>query len=313
MGRSGMATEITPPPDGPAAIPPPPDYQGPAPTEKPGLTLGRVGQIAKEELGKVPGRVVEDVKAGVEGIVHPKMSTVLPLSLGPGAGVVSRVGSVAAGRMLDDPKATVGENLATAGTAATTAGLWEAAFGVAPKLGASKFGIPSLEALSKRVGAFKYATEAPMKAYEAIKDRVPKGKWMFVPTINPKQAITAKEAAETLGTLTGLEYEVARKEIKAELDRLDIWRGGLPDRPGRGPRPYAGSSFETRTSDKRFEPSDVAKKGAAAVKTLRDPFTRTAADVAATEDAGGIPLGLWPPLMATPESLRGIAEKVIRR
>src|SRR5437867_2685056 len=64
-------------------------------------TIGKIGQIAKEGLGRVPSRVREEVKGIVEGIRDPKMSTVLPLTLGPGAGVVSRVGSVAMGRMMD--------------------------------------------------------------------------------------------------------------------------------------------------------------------------------------------------------------------
>lgn len=299
--------------DGPPGfkeVPPPPGFREiTAAPEKQGLTLGRVGQIATEELGKMPGRVKEDIAGAVEDIRNPKMSTVLPLSLGPGAGVVPRIGAVTAGRMVDDPKGTLGENLMTAAKTATVAGLWEAAFGLAPKLGASKFGVPSLEGLSKRVEAFDYASKAPMQAYEAIKDRVPKGKWMFVPTINPKQAITAKEAAEGLAKLERLDYEAARKEIKAELDRLDVWRAGLPGRPGRGPRPYAGSAFETRTSATRFEPSDVAKRGAATAQAMKSPLTRMAADVGATgEDIEGVPRGALPFMMGT-GSLKDLAAR----
>lgn len=306
-----MAAEITPPPDA-STIPPPPDYKpSAAEPEKPkGLTLGRVGQIAGEELAKVPGRVVEDVKGAVEGIRNPKMSTVLPLSLGPGAGVVPRIGAVTAGRMVDDPKGSLGENLMTAGKTATVAGLWEAAFGIAPKLGISKIGVPSLESLGKRVQAFAYATRAPMEAYEAIKDRVPKGKWMFVPTINPKQAITAKEAAEGLAKLERLDYEAARKEIKAELDRLDVWRAGLPGRPGKGPRPYAGSKFETITTPERFTPSDAAYRGAAATAAMKSPLTRMAADVVATgEDIEGVPRGSLPALMMGTGGLKDLAAR----
>ena len=271
-------------------------------------TLGKVGRIAKEELGKVPGRIAEDVKGIASGITDPKMSTVLPLTLGPGAGVVSRVGSVAMGRMLDEPKGTAGENLATAGKAIGTAGLWEAALGIGPKLGLSKLGVPSLESLAKRVGAFRYATEAPLAAYNAIKDRVPKGKWMFVPTINPKAPITALEAAEGLAKLERLDYEAARKEIVQELNRLDMRRAGLPQLKAKGPRPYAGSGFETRTSPERFAPSDVSKRGAAVAEALKSPLSRIAADVGATEEVEGVPVGALPFLMGS-ESLKSMAHK----
>lgn len=274
---------------------PPPGYPtAPPPASESGLSLGRIGQIAGEELGKVPGRALEDIKGAVETVRNPKMSTVLPLTLGPGAGVVPRIGAVTAGRMVDEPKTTVGENLMTAGKAAGVAALWEATLGLAPKLGMQRLGVPSLESMASRVGAFKYASEAPMKAYDLLKTRVPPGKWMFVPTINSKQAITFKEAAEKLGRLERLDYETARKEIKSELDRLDMYRAGLPGMKAKGPRPYAGSGFEARTSASRFEPSESSKAGAQVSGALQSPLSRMAADVAATEDVHGVPAGVIP-------------------
>jgi hypothetical protein len=287
------------------------------------MTLGRVGQIAGEELAKIPGRTVENVKELAEGIMHPNMSVMLPLTLGrgPGApmrgpGVVSRVGATAAGRMLDDPKPTAAGNLATAAKAATVAGAWEAMLGVVPFLKIPKTGTPSLKDFAGRVSAYEHATEAPMKAYEAIKDRVPPGKWMFIPTINPKQAITAKEAAEGLSKLQYLEYETARKEIKAELDRLDIWRGGLAGKPNKGPRPYAGFTFEQKTEPRRFRPSQLSRGGAEVAGALKSPATRMATDVAATEEGpGGIPLGTIPfiPFLEAGGNLKDYARHWIHR
>jgi hypothetical protein len=137
-----------------------------------------------------------------------------------------------------------------------------------------------------------------MQAYEAIKDRVPPGKFMFVPTIDPKQAISAKEAAQGLSKLHGLDYEAARKEIASELSRLDIWRAGLPSMPNRGPRPYAGSAFETRTSPYHVEPSAASRAGSRVAAGVKSPLARTAADIVATQpnEETGLPQGAIPPL-----------------
>lgn len=318
MGDAVGAAPTTPPPDYPTT--PPPDYQAPAPDTS-GLTLGKVGQIVGEEAAATPGRVMEGVKSGAsslwETLKNPTMGTVLPLSLaGPAAPAVkgaaaaapgimgrfaqgaARAGATGLGTASDTP-GTLAEKAMAGAAAAGTAALWEAAFGLGQKLGSSKAGLPSLNTMRGRTDAYQWATEAPMQAYEAIKGRVPPGKFMFVPTIDPKQAISAKEAAQKLSKMHGLDYEAARKEIKAELDRLDIWRAGLPSMPGKGPRPYAGSAFETRTSPYHVEPSAASRAGSNVAAGVRSPLARTAADIVAAQpnEEAGMPQGAIPPLM----------------
>lgn len=322
-----MAEAVATPPGYPTE--PPPGYPtAPPPMEPEPSTLSKIGQIAGEELAATPGRMLEGVKSGAasmwESLKNPKMGTVLPLSLaGPAApaaaaapGIMgrfakgaARAGATGLGAAIDTPGTMdekAGAGLKTAGTAA----LWEAAFGLGQKLGSSKLGMPSLNTMRGRTEAHQWATEAPMQAYEAIKDRVPPGKWLFVPTINPKGAITAKEAAQKLGKLSGLDYEAARKEIKFELDRLDIWKAGLPDVPNKGPRPYAGASFETRTSPYRVEPSAASRMGSNVAAGVRSPFARTAADIVAAQpnEDTGIPQGAIPPIVLG-ESLMNMAQR----
>lgn len=157
---------------------------------------------------------------------------------------------------------------------------------------------------------FQYATEAPMKALDALRARLPKGKWMNVPSIAGTK-ITADEAVQELTKLTGNEYKQARAEIANELSRLDAQRIT-------GPRPVAGTVFNQRTSPERFEPPNrpLAQGFDAAARALRAPVTRAAADVAATTpiDNSGTPVGVVPIAGAWDHAgslLRRIANTVI--
>ncbi len=100
--------------------------------------LRKVGVIAGEELGKTPGRMLEGAKgivsSGAETAMNPPMATVLPLTLGPGSTVVSRLGALGAGAMLDKPSGQPLENLATAGRAIAPAAIMEAAVPLGGKL-----------------------------------------------------------------------------------------------------------------------------------------------------------------------------------
>jgi hypothetical protein len=296
------------PPPGFKEIEPPPGFKeveapkGTGPAEG---ALGKVGRIAKEELGKIPGRIKEDVKGIAQTAMNPPLGTLLPLTLGPGAGLLPRIGSVTAGRVAESKPKSVQEAATAAVKEGGVAALWEAAFGVGSRLGLSKMDLPSLKSMGKRVETFDWATKAPLAAYNAIKDRVPPGKWMFVPSINPKAPISPLEAAEGLAKLEKLDYEVARKEIVQELNRLDMQRVGLPGLQAKGPRPYAGSAFETRTSKERFKPSGASYAAQAAIS----PTARLAADVMATKETeGGVPLGAYPFLMGE-SSLKEMARR----
>lgn len=155
----------------------------------------------------------------------------------------------------------------------------------------------SIKDLAEEAGswktAYKKATEAIGSAFDAVKDRIPKGKWLNVPTIDKAKRLTPTEAQRGLEKLEGLDYEQARKEIIAELTRLDI--RNIPKRlGGGGPRPYAGQAFEMRTRPQRFTPplQPGHKFGELAAAALGAPGTRTAADVAASQDVMGVPAGV---------------------
>src|SRR5438445_5845867 len=106
----------------------------PKPKAEPEGALSKVGRIVKEEAAKVPGRLREDIAEIAESVANPKMTTILPLTLGPGAGVVSRLGSMAAGQIVDDPKGSLAENLATAAKAAAAGAVTEAGAKFLPKV-----------------------------------------------------------------------------------------------------------------------------------------------------------------------------------
>lgn len=218
--------------------------------------------------------------------------------LSPGVGMPARIGLQGAAGAIKS--AAKGENPLWGGLLdAATAGATEGALGLASKVKLP--GVPSLSDLAEKVTgrkeAFKYATEAPGKALDALRDRLPKGKWLWVPTINEKAKITVDEAVKSLKGLEGLEYQAARKEIINEMNALDIRKGGLPEL-GRKSRPtYAGQGFDVRTSPERFQPppGSTLERFAegVAVPFLESPATRGLADVATTQHdpSSGLPYG----------------------
>lgn len=298
------------------------------PTTPEPSTLSKIGGIVGEELAATPGRMVEGAKSGLSSlwdtIRNPKMSDTLPLAIGgpamkgaaaaatqaaPGimgrfAQGASRAGATGLGTAIDTPGGAdekVEAGLAAAGTAA----LWESAFGLGQKLGSSKVGLPSLNTMSGRQGAYDWATRAPMEAYEKIKDRVPQGYKIFVPTIDAKKQIPIKEAAEKLGGLQRQEYDAALKEIVAELNWLDARRMGAPELAGQAlrgrkpPRPsYAGSAFESHVAPERFAPSAASQTGAKVAAGVKTPLAREAADIVASKENEdtGVPQGALPAL-----------------
>src|SRR6266566_2575817 len=66
----------------------------PKPKAEPEGALSKVSRIVKEEAAKVPGRLAGEVSGIAETIAHQKMTTLLPLTLGPGSSVVSRLGAL---------------------------------------------------------------------------------------------------------------------------------------------------------------------------------------------------------------------------
>lgn len=118
------------------------DAAPPAPApEKPGMMDILRGSLKKrgEEIAAAPGRLVEMAKdpskwSARNLIPEPKPSTVLPLAIPGGGTVTARLGAMAAGAMMDDPKPTAGENLTTAAKGATVPAIIETAMGAGGKI-----------------------------------------------------------------------------------------------------------------------------------------------------------------------------------
>src|SRR5437660_11189242 len=91
-----------------------------APKAEPEGALHHVGRIVKEEATKVPGRVREDIAGLAETVAKPKMRTLLPMTV-PGAGLVTRLGTLGMGAMLGQPSTSPSENLALAAKTMTAA------------------------------------------------------------------------------------------------------------------------------------------------------------------------------------------------
>lgn len=290
--------------------------------------LGKVGQIAGEELGKVPGRMWEDVKGIGSMIANPKMADTLPMTLGPGAGAAStamKIGQSGAralttglGRGLDK-EGTVGQKAWEGAKAATVAGAWEAILGGLPFARAHRFGVPSIHetagarrdqiAGSKAAqDTFKAAEDAVEKAYNAIKGHVDPGKVMFIPQIDPKNPISFRQAVDGLKKLDGIDWQMARDQIGKELNRIDRFRVGSPALGFKGPGAQARPQWRGMTPQARDVPGPlpVNAAGDRAIGMegmLGDPALRTAVDTAATERIGGDPgvlIGSLP-LLAIPE------------
>lgn len=102
--------------------------------ESPPMTSGRVGRIVGEELVRTPGRMLEGVRGAIETAKNPPMATVLPLTLPGGGTVVSRLGAIAAGSMLDNPQPTYAGNLGAAAKDVAIPAALEAAVPVLGKI-----------------------------------------------------------------------------------------------------------------------------------------------------------------------------------
>jgi len=171
--------------------------------------------------------------------------------------------------------------------------------------------IPGVEALGKPARAFEWATEAPKKMLQAIKDRLPKAAFVNVPSLS-KSPMNPVDAVKKLTELTGMEYKQARAEIISEFNRLDIqqWIATATGEFVKGPKPYAGSVFKAGTSKARFEPSTTAKVAEAVRPALTGPAARSSGEALATEPvAPGVPAG-GVAAMAFPDYILGAGRAI---
>lgn len=150
--------------------------------------------------------------------------------------------------------------------------------------------------------AFDWATKAPGEALEAIRARLPAGKWLNVPSLSSAK-LTVQEAVDKLATMTGNDYQLARQELASELNRLDV-------QAVTGPKPLAGKVFKDRTSADRFVPSGFSRVAEAARKALTGPTGRAVADTAAITPYQGIP-ALALAGAAAPEEFAALAHRLL--
>lgn len=219
---------------------------------------------------------------------------------------------VAAGGELLPAAPAIGRALASGGiSAATTKSdpLWAAFIGALVG-GAGEAGtallsrlkipftdLPTLKTMGEKIpgarAGFERGGERIREAFDAVKDRLPPGKWMSVPTLG-KGKVTAEQAVDGLLRQRGKDYEQTLGEIVSEFNRLDIQHGV---RGFRGPAPYAGAAFKTRAPAERFEYAGTQGERAATrfLDISRSPATRAVLQSELTpEIAPGIPRGAVP-------------------
>jgi len=272
-----------------------------------------VGGIA-DTLGLTnrPGaRTPKDVITNPRGLEHVARAALVapavyfggralaPAAAGVGLGTGAIAGNIAAAGAVGAGEAALrGDNALYAGILdAIVAGLTEGTIsGVSslPKIGLKELGAPAR--------AFKWATEAPGKALDAIAARLPSGKWFNVPSLSSKP-LSVKDAVDKLKDLEGLPYQQARAELANEMTRLDMQRIS-------GPKPFAGQVFKAGTSKERYQSPGLGRaKAAEAVRgVVETPATRAAADALAIENPTAS-MGL---ALSAPDSFGSLASHALR-
>lgn len=341
-GAIGQPT--TPPPDYPTT--PPPDYKAPAPP----------AEVPRGESDKVMGAPTtpESVMGGIFGAGQPKeLDTIqsvgnvaLPIAT-QALMTAPIVGAGGAGAARAIPQAP---RLAAAGGRALTQGVVSGLQSGSPEQGAKDAGVAlaweallgglpyarlpwgkSLNQMAAplrgREAEFERAGKAPLEAYEQMKNYVPPGPWMQVPSISPKP-ITFEEASKGLAKLKGVDWTAARNEISQELKRGGP--SGMLSGPAFNPpvkasvalggqtskTPYLHEGYNARVPEARFTPpsTEAERFAKGAVGALQNPMTRTAVDVASAEPGPieGHSLGELG-LMPIVSSLKGLAHRIVGR
>src|SRR3990167_4047615 len=158
---------------------------------------------------------------------------------GAALGVPAAVGRVAAAGGLGAARAALAGEDATWGgiVDALVAAGTEGGMGVLPPLGLPRmFGVPSLADLAEKMRSTKaglrHATEAPMQAFDMLRARLPKGKWLNVPTLAKAAPRTTREAATrsieplrpspTTPSEAGYHYHATNENNAAEIARSGL-------------------------------------------------------------------------------------------
>ncbi len=152
-----------------------------------------------------------------------------------------------------------------------------------------------LDALGYAARGFKGGTRRIDAALEAIKARLPAGKWVDVPVLS-KAKLTVEETIEKLKALRGDDYKQALAEIKGAFNKLDMQgkaRVAGTSATESGPKPWAGDVFKLRAPKYRRDPSGFSEFANRVTPALTGATTRSAADAALLADplGGGLPVG----------------------
>lgn len=243
---------------------------------------GVIGGAVMDTLGltdrpgaDTPKRVLTKPETFGESLIAPAIMAPAIMYGGTGAaamGLPALAGRIAASGALGAAQsAWRGDDAATVGTHgamdAAVSGLTEGLGGVAAKA-AGKVAKPLTKAIEENQGmqrGFKYATDAVDKAYDAVKGRIPPGKWFTLPSVSNAK-MTAQEAFDALRNAEGDSYRIIREDIQKNLDRLD----SLGRKGANFAASSAGRVFKMLTSDARFTPPEAptGTMGEAAAKRL---------------------------------------------
>ena len=295
----------------PAAPPSPPDTHGVIPgaildtlglTKRPGAVPLTGAPGTKTPLGVALNPQTPLEHLARLAIVAPALGAVgalagtgataagLPAVLTGAAPIAARI--AASGALGAGSAAASGESALWGGILdAAVAGLTEGVVAGLPRLRVpfTNIGIKAqAEPVRASRAALEHATRAPGEALERIAARLPKGKWLMVPSLSG-QKLTVEDAVKQLSGTMGPQYQQARGEIISELSRLDIQRVT-------GPKPWAGALFRKWTTPERFvaPESGTGRLALAALRASQNPAVRAAADAAMTAPVGSpaVPVGL---------------------
>lgn len=226
------------------------------------------------------------------GLEHVAATMASAAPIGGAAALAARVGLPAvAGRLAGAGALGAARGATTPGESAVGRGAIDIAAAAIPEavLGPG-FGL----AAGKAARGFAHAGSAPVEAIESLAHRLMGGK-VLVPSLGAAK-MTAQEAAEKLGQLTGKAYIVARDELASALNVLDRFKGQAGT--------SVGDLFKQLTKGERFQPKTLSR---AAEAVRGSGAARGAADAVTTTE----PEATIGAAMNTGTSLKGIATHVL--
>ncbi len=217
---------------------------GAPPSENYGQRLARTAYPALVEkpladIKALPGKIAE---AG-QALMHPKMSTLLPLTLGPESTALTRLGTIAAGKMMDQPSSDWWENLKTATKG--VGGDWQKPLTVATSPAAMEAVFPAASAAGSKLYRSTAAGRSAINATDAA--NFGRAAEEVAPTLNPgRTAETMQRTAEGRGLANiGAGKEVATQDVEGALTAAS----GMRPIPGNIYIPSMGRAMSIRDAN----------------------------------------------------------------